>query len=212
MAADGRIDAFFTRHGVERRFAAGERIIRAGEDAGGVYFVRSGAVKVVLVGRSGRESVLEIRESGALVGEMSVILGRARSAAVDGLHNGVLLLVSTARFRDGLADAGFAGAVLRETVRRLGQASVHQHEIAAGDARARVARVIVDLADRVGEPAAVGLLVRAITQKDLADFAGVSRDGVVRSFSDFRARGWLSTSRRSIILHDLDALRLASEI
>ena len=52
-----------------------------------------------------------------------------------------------------------------------------------------------------------GVLVRgAISQQDLADWSGISRDGVVRALGELRRLGWLDTGRQRVLIRDLDAI------
>ncbi|MEO1058246.1 MAG: Crp/Fnr family transcriptional regulator [Actinomycetota bacterium] len=210
--AEGCIVDLFIEHGARQRFDSGERIINAGAPAAAVFLVDSGAAKVSVVSKTGSESLLEVREAGSLLGEMSAILGGGRSAAADGLVAGELLRVPIDMFRRQLDDAAFTRALLVETARRLRTASLHQHEIAVGTSRSRVARVLADLATRVGDTQRTQSRLGALTQQDVADFAGVSRDSAVRALSEFRAAGWIHTARRTITILDLPAIERVGEI
>ncbi|MEM9515297.1 MAG: Crp/Fnr family transcriptional regulator [Actinomycetota bacterium] len=212
MVADDALIQLFHTHGAVRRYDAGDRILNAGDHPSAVFLVRSGAVKVSVVARSGRESLLEVREPGALLGEMSAILGGGRSAAADGLVPGELLRVPIAEFRRELDNPEFAKALLVETARRLRTASLHQHEIAAGTARSRIARVLADLAGRIGVVDGDEVHLGALSQQDIADFAGVSRDSAVRTLGEFRRAGWVSTGRRRLVLRDVAALGQIAEV
>ena len=50
-----------------------------------------------------------------------------------------------------------------------------------------------------------------ISQQELADWAGVSRDGVVRTLTTLRGLGLVESSRHTITVLDLDALRLRAQ-
>jgi CRP-like cAMP-binding protein len=74
------------------------------------------------------------------------------------------------------------------------------------DVVARVCRRLVELAGQ-GTIVDGGVVVRSeMSQQDLADWAGVSRDGVVRALHELRNLGWVETGRRRLIIRDLDAI------
>lgn len=77
-----------------------------------------------------------------------------------------------------------------------------------GDAAARVAWVINDLMTRFGQPGPDGLsLGYRVTQTELAQLCGLTRETVNKTIADFANRGWLTMHGHSMMVHDLDALR-----
>ena len=72
----------------------------------------------------------------------------------------------------------------------------------------RVARRLVELTDRFGDAEAevvdTGL---ALTQDELAAWAGASREAVAKAIGLLRTLGWVRTERRRIVVLDLPALR-----
>jgi CRP/FNR family transcriptional regulator, cyclic AMP receptor protein len=78
----------------------------------------------------------------------------------------------------------------------------------AHDSVGRVARRLVDLADRYGEPVEGGVRITVpISQTELAGWVGISRKAVTNTLQVLRRRGWIQTGRKTIIVKDLDALR-----
>jgi len=76
------------------------------------------------------------------------------------------------------------------------------------DVPGRVAKALLDLADRFGEQTAEGLQVHHdLTQEELAQLVGASRETVNKALADFAARGWLTLSAKSVLI--IDAERLA---
>ncbi len=77
-----------------------------------------------------------------------------------------------------------------------------------GDAAGRVAWALGDLMGRFGEVVDDGCELRyRVTQSELAELCGVTRETVNKTISDFVSRGWASMRGHTIIVHDLDALR-----
>ena len=102
---------------------------------------------------------------------------------------------------------GLAHQLLVTEVARLREAAGRQLELGTADVVGRVCRRLAELAASHGVPMDGGVLVRgAISQQDLADWSGISRDGVVRALGELRRLGWLDTGRQRVLIRDLDAI------
>lgn len=73
-------------HLPEAEFAAGDVIVREGDPAGGLWVLVSGALQV----RKGGVLVNTVTRPGALVGEISVLLGSVVSATVEATERSVM--------------------------------------------------------------------------------------------------------------------------
>lgn len=187
----------------------GEALCREGDAATAVFFVLAGSVKLCKVAESGREVVLELRGRGEVLGEMGVVDGAPRSASAIGLDRVEALVIESDRFRALLLERpALAHRLLEVVVARLRQASGRQLELGSVDVMGRVCTRLVELAASHGVAAADGIMVRAgISQQELADWAGTSRDGVVRVLRDLRELGLVESGRARILIRDLAALR-----
>jgi CRP-like cAMP-binding protein len=201
--------ALLESNGHRARYAPGTVVMREGDPSDFAMVVCRGTVKLTMLAASGREVVLELRGANEIVGELGVIDGRARSASVVALDAVEALAVPADALRRLLGErAGLANVLLGTVVRRLRQASSRQLELGTIDVVGRVCNRLLELATTLGEPVPTGVLVRSsISQHELADWAGVSRDGVVRALHELRDRGWVETGRRRIVITDPDALR-----
>jgi CRP-like cAMP-binding protein len=158
----------------------------------------------------GREILLELRGAGEVIGELSAIDGQPRSATGTALDDTRVLAIPVDRFRELLAtNPRLAGAVMVSIARRLREASYRQLEMGTSDALTRVCGRLVELAERSGADLdSPPVVVRSpISQQEIAEWAGVSRDAVVRSLKTLRDLGWIDTGRQSFRILDLDALR-----
>jgi CRP/FNR family cyclic AMP-dependent transcriptional regulator len=82
------------------RLAADEALFLAGDTGDGCYLVEDGLLKVVVASHSGGERILAFLWRGAIVGEMSVIDGRPRSASVVVVRQAALKFLSRTSFAE----------------------------------------------------------------------------------------------------------------
>jgi len=192
-----------------RRWPAGASLFLEGEKSSTVVVVATGRVKVFSLTEEGEEIVLAVRGPGAVLGELSAIDGRPRSASVAALEPVVALVLSVDVFRDFLdTHATAAVALLHLVVDRLRDADRKRAEFAAYDTPARVAQRIVELAERFGEAEANGTRITvALSQDELAGWVGASREAVAKALRTLRESGQLTTGRRTMTVTDLDGLR-----
>ncbi len=200
--------------GVTRSVASGSAVFREGDPANAAFIVTEGLFKVTQWAGQGRVVLLGLRGPGSIVGEQGVIDAQPRSATMVALQDSQVLSVAKAEFLEIIATRGdLAIAMLEQLSRRLRETSRHLADRAAADPEARVAARILELIDDEtlgqiatsnGRPIAVPL---PISQQELADWAGLSREGVVKVLRAFRVAGWIETARKRIVIHDFDALR-----
>jgi CRP-like cAMP-binding protein len=191
-----------------RSYDPGAVVLREGDRPSSVLTVLAGTVKLTKTASSGREIVLELRGAGEVVGELGAIDGRSRSASVVALGEVEALVAPADRFNALLQErAGLAHRLLVTVVARVREAASRQLELGTADVVGRVCRRLAELAVSHGETIEGGVLVRgAVSQQELADWAGVSRDGVVRALGELRALGWLETGRQRLVIRNLDAV------
>jgi CRP-like cAMP-binding protein len=101
------------------------------------------------------------------------------------------------------------GSLLSVLVRRLRHANRRQLEFSAADALGRVCARLDELADRYG-PSNDSDSVRielTLTQSELAQWCGLSREAVVKALRKLRAIGWITTGDQGITLIDRQSVR-----
>jgi len=100
-----------------------------------------------------------------------------------------------------------AARLLHVLARRLHHTDAAVFDLAVLDVQGRVAIALVDFAARFGEPDGSTVQVaHGLTQVQLAQLVGASRERVNKALSDFASRGWLRQERRSVVLTDLARL------
>ncbi|MFI1952123.1 Crp/Fnr family transcriptional regulator [Streptomyces xinghaiensis] len=176
----------------------GDVLMREGGRPTELVLLEKGLVKVTAESSNGYTSVLAVRGPDELLGELSCVDGRPRSATVTALEPVRGTVVTADHFRRLLTERGaLALAVLRSVTERLRDSDRLRAEHGAYPAVVRVARVLLELTHRYGAPpkgTPRPLEVR-ITQQELAGAAGASRETVVRALRLLQAEGWVALGR-----------------
>lgn len=195
-----------------RAFAAGSHVMTAEQRGEALYIVLSGSVKISINESDGAEVILALLGPGDSVGEMSLVDDAGHSADVSTLEDSVLLWMDRAAFRRCLREVpALATNLLRELSTRLRAANLQVRALATLDVAGRVARQLLLFADRYGQPRSGGddgvLIPLPLTQRDIAQLVGATRERVNRALVSLRRRGAIATdNRHRITVHDRAAL------
>lgn len=205
---DEHARAAFEALGHVRRFRNGAAVFAEGDRSNDVAVVVSGRLKILCTTESGGEVALAIRQPGELVGELAAIdsPGTPRIASAVALGPTTVRLIRAVEFTGFLVDHPTSGLVLlRMLTGRLRAAERRRVEYGSVDTARRLGRLLVELAqppdDRGRATVSAGL-----SQSELASLIGASRESVARGFTRLRELGLVETSRRSVVVHDLDRL------
>jgi CRP/FNR family transcriptional regulator, cyclic AMP receptor protein len=175
----------------------GEVLFRAGDVGDGCYRIQTGLVKVLVTSQKGEERIISLLGPGAIVGELSVIDGKPRSASVIAIADCWLSFFSRAKFRTCIdSHPELTTYLVRTLARRLREADDALAVTTFLSVKGRLARALIDLAEYVGEDNGGGRiqLRLKISQGDLAAMAGVARENVSRTISEWRKRDIVTTS------------------
>lgn len=183
-------------------------VFTEGEPSTYVLVVLSGTIKLTKTTLDGRDVLIELRRSGDLIGELAAMDGQPRSASAHAVSDLSILVITAERFRAAVAaDPEIAAALIRTLAERVRQAADRRIEAAANTALARVGSRLHELATEQAPSADGSVKLTALTQQELADWIGLSRERVAHALRDLRALGWIDTSRRSVTIVDPAALR-----
>jgi CRP/FNR family transcriptional regulator, cyclic AMP receptor protein len=205
--------AELSRIGRRRDFRRAAVLFREAERSDSVMLLRSGRVKVSVDTANGTEVVLAVRGPGALLGEFSAIDRQPRSATVTAIEDDVSALALTLdEFEGFLRSHGRVAVLLMRTlVGKLRDADRKRIEFGAHDTTGRVAARLVEMAERFGQPAADGVRIALpFSQDELAGWICASREAVSKALGVLRSAGAIRTSRMSVVVRDIEALRRRS--
>jgi CRP/FNR family transcriptional regulator, cyclic AMP receptor protein len=177
------------------RLRAGRVLFQTGDPGNGCYRVEDGLLKVAMVSSSGAERILAFLGRGAIVGELAVLDGLARSASVVVVRDATVRFLSKAAF-EAFAEkhlelykslVSLLAKRLRETDRTVAASSFLS-------LKGRMARTLLELAEHFGQEVMPGRIVirQKIRQTDLAAMAGIARESVTRILNDWERRKLVS--------------------
>ena len=200
--------AWLEERAVRRTFEHGTALFLEREATDRVMFLVEGRVKVASTSDDGRERVLAFRGPGEVLGELSAIDGRPRSATVVAVDEVTALVLPAADFRHFLERTPrVAFFLLQSLIGRLREADRKRVEFGSADTVGRVAARLLELADRYGRRTPEGIRIDLpITQEELASWVGSSREGVNKALNMLKQLNWIETERRVITVLDAEAL------
>ncbi len=192
----------------ERSVAKGEIIFQEGEPGDRLYVILEGKVKLGRSSNDGRESLLAILGPGEMFGELSLFDPGPRTSTAAALTDAVILALSNEQLRPWLAGRPeVAAALLQALARRLRRTNEAMADLVFSDVPGRVAKALMDLGEKFGEITAEGLMVtHDMTQEELAQLVGASRETVNKALADFAQRGWIRLESRQVMILDVERL------
>lgn len=186
----------------------GEVLFEEGEPGNRLYIITEGKVKLGHTSMDGRENLLAVLGPGEIIGELTLFDPGPRSTTATAVSPVTLLHLDHADLNAILDTNPTMGKhMLRALARRLRRTNESLADLVFCDVPGRVAKALLDLADRFGTPAEDGVHVpHDLTQEELAQLVGASRETVNKSLADFVSRGWIHLEGRAVTLLDLDRL------
>ena len=193
--------------GHRRSYATDDVLVREGSPSREVLVIQSGRVKIVTVGPGGRDAMLGVRGPGDLIGDVSAIDGRPRSASAVALEPVDATVMATSTFIAFLErEPAAALSLLRVLAHRLRDADDTRRVYSGLDATGRVASRLLELAEQFGRPD--GVIDLPITQEDLSGWTGSSLEATAKALRVLRVAGVVATARKRIEVTDVEGLRL----
>ena len=189
-------------------FPRGHVIFAEGEPGDRLYIIQSGKVKLGRKSPDGRENLLAIMGPADMFGELSIFDPGPRTSSATTVTEVRALAMDRTALREWISKRPeIAEQLLRVLARRLRRTNNMLAELIFTDVPGRVARALLQFAQRFGSQEA-GLLrvTHDLTQEEIAQFVGASRETVNKALADFASRGWLRLEPRSVVIMDVERL------
>lgn len=193
---------------VRRTVPAGTTLFRKGEQARGVYILISGQVEIYRSTADGRVQVIHSETPVQSVAELPVFDGGVYPASGRTGQESELLFLSMDDFQRLYREhPEIADAVIRNLGRRLRNLVTVVEKVSLRSIPGRVAKTLVERAEKLGVAGDGGVFDLPGTQSDLAHELATSRESVARALGSLRREGVISTEGRRITIHSFEALR-----
>jgi CRP-like cAMP-binding protein len=191
----------------ERRFARGATVFAQGQPADSVWAVKAGLVHIVKFGPGGRKLVAEVIPPGELFGAIAALENRPYPATAIAAEPSAVWSVPSGLTRELCQKyPAFRGAILEQVASRLRSAHERLQSVALEPVEQRLARLLLTLADKVGQRTD-GLPVVRTTRKELADMIGTTVETAIRITSKWQRAGVVRAARHAVTITDPVALR-----
>lgn len=195
-----------------RSYAARAVVVSQGEPARSLFVIIRGRLKVASCGPDGRDTVLGIMAEREVFGEVALLDGGTRSATCTTVEPCELLVIERVQFQQLLESSPAISIrlldVLAGRLRRLSQRS---EDAAFLDVPSRLARSLLDLASRFGErgraPSREISIMLKLSQQELGDLVGATRESVNKHLKDWTRQGFLKLQGGRMVISDIESVR-----
>jgi CRP/FNR family cyclic AMP-dependent transcriptional regulator len=187
----------------------GERLFSEGDAGDKLYIILNGKIKLTKAAPDGRENLLSVHGQGEMFGELSLFDPIPRTSSATAVTSARLAGIAHDDLRTWLSSRPeVAMHLLQALAQRLRRINDVKADLVFTDVPGRVAKALLDLADRFGVATPDGVQVNHdLTQEELAQLVGASRETVNKALADFAARGWIQLAAKSVLVTDTDRLR-----
>lgn len=191
--------------GAVRAFKPGTAIIMQGDPGDTLWIMLKGLARVSMVAANGREIVLDYAEPGSVLGEIAFLDGGERTASVEAIEPVEALGLTRAAFTEIVGKhQGLAMRLLQAMARRLRQNNTVIEADRAYTSGPRLARFLLRL--MMGGEGEETRLKIALSQGELGNFAGMSREQINRQLSAWADGGIVALKGGRVTVLDREAL------
>lgn len=190
------------------KIAKGSVLFAEGDEGDHLYVILEGKLKLGTSSGDGRENLLSILGPGDMFGELSLFDPGPRTSTATAVTDAKLLSLSHKNLIPWLAvNPAVALNLLERLAQRLRRTNEAVGDLVFSDVPGRVAKALIDLGERFGKQSPEGLYVHHdLTQEELAQLVGASRETVNKALADFVGRGWLKLDGRAVLITDFERL------
>jgi CRP-like cAMP-binding protein len=192
--------------GSKMSYERGEQIFHEGEPSTYVTIIESGEVKIVRRRADGGDLILALRGPNDMIGDMAAITGMPRSAGAVAMSEVEVRHLKAEDFKAFItASARLSWTLIEYMAERQRDTEQWRVDLASASVAHRVAAELLDLAERRRDGRATDGGFH-VSQGEIAEVVGASREAVAKALSEFRRRGWITTGRRRVSIVDRERL------
>ena len=180
-----------------RTFLRNAIIVTEGDEADTLYVLLAGRAKVFVADDEGHELQLNQIGPGEYFGDVTLD-GGPRSASVMAIEPCRCAVVKRDELSRFMAEyPEFAVHLTRKLAHRVRALTAGMRDLALMDVYGRVARLLLELAEETDGKLVIG---EKLTQKDIAQRVGASREMISRIFSDLTEGGYVKKEEGRLVI------------
>ncbi len=187
----------------------GQRILAPDDPPDRIHIVKKGRVRVYRITPDGKQLTLDIYEKGTILGDME-LLGQDRlpEAYAETIEDAVICTITPDELRRLIERYPTIGVnIIQHLSRRLDAAERELEAMAYQRVDQRLARKLLDLGQRFGIKTERGTLIQArLTQQELAEMIGTTRETLAHTLGDFRRNDLIDTEHHQVVIRDAERL------
>jgi len=194
---------------VHKSYRKNRFIYKIEDPADHVYFLVKGNIKIGANSLNGKEVIKSIIHPEATFGEMSIFGEETRESFAICIENDTKVLEMSAKDFTELMESypALANNVIRILSKKLHFAEKRIESLVFKDARERIIDFLKDSAKNFGKQIGYEMLLKhSLTQQDIANFTGTSRQTVTSVLNDLKKSNQIYFKRRSILIRDMTSL------
>jgi CRP/FNR family cyclic AMP-dependent transcriptional regulator len=188
-----------TASSVTRSYPKNTVIINENDHADSLYLIESGRVKVYCSDKNGKEFIMNTLTTGDHFGELALLDDDRRSASVRTMEKSNFCIIYKEDFNQVLTQQpNIAKTLIRNLTRRVRKLTQDVKALALQDVYGRVTNVLTTLAEPRDEETSI--IPEKLTQQDIADRVGASREMVARILKDLTIGEYITFEGRNIVI------------
>lgn len=197
--SDQELDAL-SASSSSRSFPKNTVVIHENDPADSLFIIESGKVKVYCSDKNGKEFIMNTQREGDYFGELALLDDSTRSASVRTVEKSSFTIIYKEDFSRVLDDhPNITRKLIRNLAAQVRKLTADVKSLALQDVYGRVANVLTDLAEERGD--GTHYIPEKLTQQDIADRVGASREMVARILKDLTIGDYIRFEGRHIIIN-----------
>src|SRR5580693_1641768 len=197
----------YAKHATLKR---GATIFSKGDPGNSLIAVISGTVKISISSPDGRSAILNLIGPGEIVGEVAVLDGQARTADAIANTNCEIFVIDRREFLPFVrSQPPLAMKFIELLCTRLRWTSDQVEQVILQDLPGRLASALIRLTEK--HKLAPGGRTIAITQQEISEMVGMTRESINKQLRAWAARSWVRLEHGAIVVLDAGPLRELAE-
>ena len=193
----------YAKHATLKR---GSTIFSKGDAGNSLVAVISGTVKISISSPDGRTAILNLIGPGEIFGEVALLDGHARTADATANTNCEIFVIDRREFLPFVrSQPALAMKFIELLCARLRWTSDQVEQVILQDLPGRLASALIRLTER-HRPAEGGLTI-VITQQEISEMVGMTRESINKQLRAWAARHWVRLEHGAIVVLDIEALQ-----